>query len=258
MSSQQRQWLPVEAPGYEAEAAIDFARAPLSVARPSAASEPAHDVPACDQLAESGNRDRQDLGSDTAISDYPGGHSGADRDSEPGSDTHPGARVTALDLPRAGDSEESPPARPTAASLLPRQTPLDALPATWGWRGWLRRLSGGLISPQVSAEELRHRAARVAVRRSFTRPMTVVFANPKGGAGKTPATLLAGATFGSSRGGYVVAWDNNETRGTLGVRGLVPDRDSTVWNLLGELDRFERVDARAGDLAASSEASTSN
>jgi MinD-like ATPase involved in chromosome partitioning or flagellar assembly len=137
----------------------------------------------------------------------------------------------------------------TAASLLPRHTALQELPATWGWRGRVHRLSKGAVAPKPTAAEVRHRQATVAVRRSYTRPMTVMFANPKGGAGKTPATLLAGATFGQARGGYVVAWDNNETRGTLGVRGLMPDQDLTVWDLLGHLDRFERIDARAGDLA---------
>ncbi|HWS36853.1 MAG TPA: cobalamin biosynthesis protein CobQ [Actinoplanes sp.] len=138
---------------------------------------------------------------------------------------------------------------PTAASLLPRHTTLRELPATWGWRGRVHRLTKGAVAPKPTEAEVRHRQATVAVRRAYARPMTVMFANPKGGAGKTPATLLAGATFGQARGGYVVAWDNNETRGTLGVRGLMPDQDLTVWDLLGHLDRFERIDARAGDLS---------
>jgi len=80
--------------------------------------------------------------------------------------------------------------------------------------------------------------------------MTVVFANPKGGAGKTPATLLAAATFGLLRGGYVVAWDNNETRGTLGLRAQLDLHGTTVWDLLADMDRFETLNARVGDLAA--------
>ena len=44
-------------------------------------------------------------------------------------------------------------------------------------------------------------------------PKTIVVINPKGGAHKTTATMLLAATFGLQRGGYTLAWDNNETRG---------------------------------------------
>jgi MinD-like ATPase involved in chromosome partitioning or flagellar assembly len=50
------------------------------------------------------------------------------------------------------------------------------------------------------------------------------------------------------RGGAVVAWDNNETLGTLGIR-TVPQRFSTTAvDLLANLARFERADARKGEL----------
>jgi hypothetical protein len=49
----------------------------------------------------------------------------------------------------------------------------------------------------------------------FGRPVSFVVANPKGGAGKTPVTLLLAGAFGVARGGGVLAWDNNELRGTM-------------------------------------------
>jgi len=76
----------------------------------------------------------------------------------------------------------------------------------------------------------------------------VVVINPKGGAGKTPAVLLLAATLGVHRGS-ALAWDNNETRGTLGLRALPPTGSgATVWDLLADLDHFETVKARVGDL----------
>jgi Mrp family chromosome partitioning ATPase len=49
----------------------------------------------------------------------------------------------------------------------------------------------------------------------FGRPVSFVVAIPKGGAGKTPVTLLLAGAFGVARGGGVLAWDNNELRGTM-------------------------------------------
>ena len=89
-----------------------------------------------------------------------------------------------------------------------------------------------------------------AVRRPLVGPRTVVVVNPKGGAGKIPAALLLAATLGAHRGS-ALAWDNNETRGTLGLRALAePGADATVWDLLADLDHFQTVKARIGDLAA--------
>ena len=60
---------------------------------------------------------------------------------------------------------------------------------------------------------------RALIQKDFSGPVTIAFINPKGGAAKTTGVLAAGYTFGTVRGGGVVAWDNNETRGTLGIRG---------------------------------------
>jgi len=51
--------------------------------------------------------------------------------------------------------------------------------------------------------------------------------------------------------GSALAWDNNETRGTLGLRALAhPDANRTVWDLLADVDHFQTMKARIGDLAA--------
>jgi len=89
------------------------------------------------------------------------------------------------------------------------------------------------------------------VQQEFDGPRTIVFVNPKGGAAKTTGVLAAGYTFGTVRGGGVIAWDNNETRGTLGIRGARGSHHNTTRELLGDLDRFsDAAQARIGDLGS--------
>jgi len=124
-------------------------------------------------------------------------------------------------------------------------------PATWGWRGTVRRWSGGLITPRMGADELAYEHDRTTIQRDFDGPRTIAFINPKGGAAKTTGVLAAGFTFGTVRGGGVVAWDNNETRGTLGIRGTRSTHRNTTRELLEDLERFTDVyQSRIGDLGA--------
>lgn len=124
-------------------------------------------------------------------------------------------------------------------------------PATWGWRGRVRRWSGGAVQPRMGPDERRHLDLRRRIQREFDGPRTVVFVNPKGGAAKTTGVLAAGYTFGTVRGGGVIAWDNNETRGTLGIRGLRGTHRATTRELLEDLGRFNDVQqARIGELGA--------
>jgi len=87
------------------------------------------------------------------------------------------------------------------------------------------------------------------VQRSLNGPRTIVVLNPKGGAHKTTTTLLIAATLGMYRGGYTLAWDNNETMGTLGVRAQAARHTNTAVDLLRALDRFtDPRSVRVGDL----------
>jgi len=138
-----------------------------------------------------------------------------------------------------------PPLQP--AGLLPRLRPTATRP-TVGWQARVHAWTRGRITPAPSAAERRHRELVAAVQAPLTGPRLVVVVNPKGGAGKTPAVLAAAATWGAHRGS-VIAWDDNETRGTLGMRALADPRQPTVAGLLADLDRFELPSARVGDLA---------
>ena len=140
----------------------------------------------------------------------------------------------------------------TATDFLDRRSEqVEVGPATWGWRGKVRKWTGGAIAPKMGPAEHAFEMDRRSIQRDFDGPRTIAFLNPKGGAAKTTGVLAAGYTFGTVRGGGVVAWDNNETRGTLGIRGTRSTHRNTTRELLEDLEKFSDVyQARIGDLGA--------
>lgn len=113
-----------------------------------------------------------------------------------------------------------------------------------GWRSLLYRCTG--INPGPSLAELEQRRVVDRVTASFIGPRHILFANPKGGAGKTTTCLGVAGTFGQHRGRGVVAFDNNPTRGTLGLRSQIDTHERTVTDLLADLPAIRQV----GDLSA--------
>ncbi|WP_104133880.1 cobalamin biosynthesis protein CobQ [Cryobacterium sp. Y62] len=151
--------------------------------------------------------------------------------------------------PDRAQRSEGPTTRLTLNDFLQSRPAAVAGPAMMGWQGTVRRLTGGLVSVGPGEAELTHRSAIDRVQQSLRGPRTVVVINPKGGAHKTTATLLLAATFGTYRGGYTLAWDNNETRGTLGWRAQPARHSNTAVDLLRDLERFNDLrSARVGDL----------
>ena len=157
-----------------------------------------------------------------------------------------------VSVPAPATEPELPRRFMTATDFLDRRAEeVGTGPATWGWRGWLNRASGGLLKLRMGPAEAENEALHRAIQRDFAGPRTIAFINPKGGAAKTTGVLAAGFTFGTVRGGGVVAWDNNETRGTLGIRGTRSAHRNTTRELLEDLERFSDVyQARIGDLGA--------
>lgn len=164
----------------------------------------------------------------------------------------PAAAATSAPAPAAAPTPVSAPApvslpapaaakphRPTVDDLLSSRPRVRPLKATTGWQGRVRRLSGGLISPKPSSAEQTKHDQTSRVQKRLDGPRTIVVLNPKGGAHKTTSTLLLAATFGRLRGGSTLAWDNNETRGTLGWRAQHSPHHRTAVDLLNDLDRFE-------------------
>ena len=78
-----------------------------------------------------------------------------------------------------------------------------------------------------------------ALRREFGKPRVIAFANPKGGVHKTTATVLCAATIGSARGHGVLAWDDNELRGTLGLRAGSARHARTIRHMIADLTMIE-------------------
>src|SRR5258705_12702372 len=77
------------------------------------------------------------------------------------------------------------------------------------------------------------------LRQEIPPPKVLAFANPKGGVHKTTATVLAAAAIGGVRGRGVLAWDDNELRGTLGLRAGSARHARTIRHLIADLARIE-------------------
>jgi MinD-like ATPase involved in chromosome partitioning or flagellar assembly len=79
------------------------------------------------------------------------------------------------------------------------------------------------------------------LRQEIPSPRVLAFANPKGGVHKTTATVLSAATIGSVRGRGVIAWDDNELRGTLGLRAGSARHARTIRHLIANLAEVENL-----------------
>lgn len=121
-----------------------------------------------------------------------------------------------------------------------------AEPATIGWRGTVNRL-GLRLGPNTV--ELAERVDAQAVSQHWPGPRTIAIVNGKGGAGKTPTTVLLSAVFARYGGAGVLAWDNNQTRGTLGWRTEQGPHDATLLDLLPQVERLLGTGAQSADLA---------
>lgn len=148
--------------------------------------------------------------------------------------------------PETGSSTFAAPARRGAQprSFL-RDTKLVAPPPR-GWRGVLARLG---VTAQPSAEEQSRWDDERAIAQHWPGPRTIAVLNGKGGAGKTPATVLLSALFARAGGSGVLAWDNNVTRGTLGWRTETGTHQATILDLLPHTQQLLAPTARAADLA---------
>lgn len=123
----------------------------------------------------------------------------------------------------------------------------DNSPAGTGWRGLLAKMG---LNSEPSEEEKAYRADARSVSSHWPGPRTIAIVNGKGGSGKTPTTVLLSAIFARYGGSGVLAWDNNETRGTLGWRTEQGTHESHVLTMLPRTSLLMEPTARAADLAA--------
>lgn len=167
---------------------------------------------------------------------HPPTPAGSDRpaDSAPASDspriTHPASAAT---VPT--------PAAVTERSFL-RDHAREQAPVTSYWARLLHR--------GPSAEQQALWSDQRAISQHWPGPRTVSVINGKGGAGKTPTTILLSALLARHGGSGVLAWDHNNTRGTLGWRTEQGTHHATVLDLLPHTARLLTPSAQAADLAA--------
>jgi MinD-like ATPase involved in chromosome partitioning or flagellar assembly len=155
--------------------------------------------------------------------------------------------------PEAGANQQTPWVKngtPTAEEFARRRLVKPAEPvATMGARAIVTKGTMGLVRLSPGKREQEYKQDVEMVRRNFGGLRQVTVVNPKGGAGKTVATLLLAMTFGQKRGGYVLAWDNNETQGTLGMRAQQDFHARTVRDMMRDLHMFRGSHGRVGDLS---------
>ncbi len=129
-------------------------------------------------------------------------------------------------------------ARLSARDFVQSQPTPKAAPAREGWRGGANRAAFGALRLAPGTLELTRREWRSSVQRGIAGHKTIVVIGEKGGVSKTTTTYLLSAVLGRVRGGTILAWDNNEYNGSLGVRAYEAHHDHTARDLLGHIDTF--------------------
>jgi MinD-like ATPase involved in chromosome partitioning or flagellar assembly len=117
--------------------------------------------------------------------------------------------------------------------------------ATTGWRGLLASLG---ITMQPSTAEVERRQRERIVARQWAGCRTIAVVNGKGGVGKTMTTGMLAAVYAREGGGNVLAWDNNDTRGTLGWRTEQGLYDTTLRDLLPAAPSLLAPEAGVSDI----------
>ncbi|SBS71692.1 ParA family protein [uncultured Microbacterium sp.] len=160
----------------------------------------------------------------------------------------------------------SPPAMPTGLTDIPPVPVLSGPLATFGesarpsfiepasehpakldgWRAFLAQLG---IPMRPSRAAIQRAEWEMAVSRHWAGCRTIAVANGKGGVGKTMTTAVLAAVYARHGGGTVLAWDNNDTRGTLGWRTEQGDYDTTIRDLLPHAARLLETTASVSDIA---------
>lgn len=145
----------------------------------------------------------------------------------------------------AADSSSLPQSRREARqSFLTREEVEE--PATQGYRGTLTRLG---IRMAPSEDERREREWTRLVSQHWPGPRTIAIVNGKGGVGKTMTTISLSSVFARYGGAGVLAWDNNQTRGTLGWSTEQGAHDASILDLLPQVPRLLGTGAQSADLA---------
>jgi len=119
-------------------------------------------------------------------------------------------------------------------------------PAHQGWRGAANRM-GMRMDPGEREVAWRHDVKHVS--QHWPGPRTIAVVNGKGSANKTPTTVMLSAVLARYGGAGVLAWDNNETRGSLAWRTQRSNHTSTVLDLLPKTDDLLSTSAQSAEMS---------
>ncbi|TFD29103.1 AAA family ATPase [Cryobacterium sp. TMT2-23] len=166
------------------------------------------------------------------------------RRAEPPADLEPEAKTAVEDAAEVAGEEPATGRAPRASFIVDeRREPAAAN----GWRGFITRATG--LQVPASTAELERRGHVQAVSQHWPGPRKISIVNGKGGVGKTLTTAMLTAVFARHGGAGVLAWDNNDTRGTLGWRTEKGPHDATVQDLLPATSTLLSPGAQISDLA---------
>lgn len=165
-------------------------------------------------------------------------------------DLDPGAVADLSQVPRISYTAQRTIVPDTAEPSLPERAsfiePEVLLAPASGMSGVLTRL-GITIKPR--AGQTLHLENVRATARHWGGCRTIAVVNGKGGVGKTMTSAMLAAVFARNGGGSVLAWDNNDTRGTLGWRTESSRHDATVQEALAAAEQLLAGGAAAADVA---------
>lgn len=120
-------------------------------------------------------------------------------------------------------------------------------PKPTGWRAVAGRLG---LKVQASQAQCQQWEDERTVSQHWPGPRTIAVLNGKGGAGKTPTSILLASNFARLGSGSVVAADGNVTRGTLGWRTEQGPHNATILDMVPQTEALMDPSARNGDVAA--------
>ena len=120
-------------------------------------------------------------------------------------------------------------------------------PKPTGWRAVAGRLGFKVQASQAQCQQWEDERT---VSQHCPGPRTIAVLNGKGGAGKTPTSILLASNFARLGSGSVVAADGNVTRGTLGWRTEQGPHNATILDMVPQTEALMDPSARNGDVAA--------
>lgn len=148
-------------------------------------------------------------------------------------------------VPGQGVQVSAPVLRPRPDSFLAKSAAGGPKPT--GWRAVAGRLGFKVQASQAQCQQWEDERT---VSQHWPGPRTIAVLNGKGGAGKTPTSILLASNFARLGSGSVVAADGNVTRGTLGWRTEQGPHNATILDMVPQTEALMDPSARNGDVAA--------